>query len=367
MEEKQRNPKIFISYTHDSEEHLKRILEFANKLRAEGIDAELDQYEQSPPEGWPKWIDRNIRDADFVLVICTKNYYNRTIGKENSGTGLGAKWESGLIYQHIYNSDSKSKKIIPVLLKKEDKEFIPAPLQGVTHYIVSEDLDYEKLYWYLRGVNPKEKPQLGKLKPLPEKEKRSLFIGGFIDIDLWNKAKWRATAFGFDGQIREPPIMCIIFEEKEPAIEIMKKWVLRLGEIDKYNELRISIIEGDIPGEQEGYTVHIGSNIQNIIKRADEEGIDMPRDIFFMIGRLNRMIPEKDSQNLKIFKELYRRFGSYTLRVGVMKNGKINMLKNLYLHKRDIELRRSEDIKSKDDPDSVVLPQYPNKKYEDGV
>jgi len=50
-----KHPKVFISYSHDSPEHADKVLAFANKLRSEGIDAVLDQYEESPPEGWPMW------------------------------------------------------------------------------------------------------------------------------------------------------------------------------------------------------------------------------------------------------------------------------------------------------------------------
>jgi hypothetical protein len=44
-------PTVFISYSHDSPEHVDRVLAFANQLRRDGIDCTLDQYETSPPEG----------------------------------------------------------------------------------------------------------------------------------------------------------------------------------------------------------------------------------------------------------------------------------------------------------------------------
>lgn len=67
MVQKNENPVAFISYTHDSEDHQNQVLEFANKLRSEGIDAVLDQYEESPKEGWPRWMDRQIHNADYDL------------------------------------------------------------------------------------------------------------------------------------------------------------------------------------------------------------------------------------------------------------------------------------------------------------
>jgi hypothetical protein len=53
----QRPPRVFISYSHESEEHADRVLALADRLRAEGIEATLDQYEISPDEGWPMWCE----------------------------------------------------------------------------------------------------------------------------------------------------------------------------------------------------------------------------------------------------------------------------------------------------------------------
>jgi hypothetical protein len=43
--------KLFISYAHDSREHDARVLELANRLRTDGFDCDLDQFQRSPPEG----------------------------------------------------------------------------------------------------------------------------------------------------------------------------------------------------------------------------------------------------------------------------------------------------------------------------
>ena len=49
-------PTVFISYSHDSEEHADRALALGNRLRKQGVDAILDQYEDSPPEGRTRWM-----------------------------------------------------------------------------------------------------------------------------------------------------------------------------------------------------------------------------------------------------------------------------------------------------------------------
>jgi hypothetical protein len=71
-----KHPTVFISYSHDSPKHADRVLAFADQLRQDDINCILDQYETSPPEGWPKWMDRHIAKSDFVIVICTETYYS---------------------------------------------------------------------------------------------------------------------------------------------------------------------------------------------------------------------------------------------------------------------------------------------------
>ncbi|BAP55453.1 purine or other phosphorylase family 1 [Thioploca ingrica] len=84
------SPRVFISYSWDSEAHKQRVFELAEKLRDDGIDCELDQYHQSPPEGWALWMLRQVKGADFVLMICTQIYYRRALGEESPGTGKGS-------------------------------------------------------------------------------------------------------------------------------------------------------------------------------------------------------------------------------------------------------------------------------------
>ena len=82
-------PKVLISYSHDSPKHEQRVLELANRFRADGIDCIIDQYVVVPPEGWPRWMDKQIRDSDFVVMVCTETYYQRVMGEEQPGKGSG--------------------------------------------------------------------------------------------------------------------------------------------------------------------------------------------------------------------------------------------------------------------------------------
>jgi SEFIR domain len=80
-------PRVFISYSHDSDQHRDRVLDLADRLRADGIDAIIDQYVQSPSEGWPGWCRAQIEQAEFVLMVCTQVYLRRVDHKEPAGRG----------------------------------------------------------------------------------------------------------------------------------------------------------------------------------------------------------------------------------------------------------------------------------------
>jgi hypothetical protein len=43
--------KVFISYSHGSPEYVDRVLALSDRLRRQGVDRRIDQYEQLPREG----------------------------------------------------------------------------------------------------------------------------------------------------------------------------------------------------------------------------------------------------------------------------------------------------------------------------
>jgi TIR domain len=128
-------PRVFISYSHDSPEHDDRVLHLADRLRADGIDAIIDQYVQSPPEGWPAWCVAEIRKANFVPMVCTETYLRRVNGEEDPD---GVLWEARLIRQDLYDSGSVSGKFVPVLLADGSDAHVPLPVRGRSVYRIEK-------------------------------------------------------------------------------------------------------------------------------------------------------------------------------------------------------------------------------------
>src|SRR5947208_851989 len=106
--------RVFISYSHDSEDHRSAVLALADRLRGDGVDCRIDRYVPFPPEGWPQWMLAHIEQSNFVLVICTATYARRISGGEAPGHGLGAAWEGQLITQSIYEDGGRNSRFVPV-------------------------------------------------------------------------------------------------------------------------------------------------------------------------------------------------------------------------------------------------------------
>ena len=172
------SPKVFISYSWDSPEHKDRVLELSDRLVDEGIDCILDQYVVSPSEGWPRWMERQIREADFVLIICTETYLRRVLGEESPGKGHGVRWEGHLTYQDLYDAGMLNTKFIPVLLESGKFEHIPKPLRGSTVYPAHTEEGYKALYGHLTNQQSTPRGPVGKLRQLAPRERQQNFSEG---------------------------------------------------------------------------------------------------------------------------------------------------------------------------------------------
>jgi hypothetical protein len=145
-------PKVFISYSHDSPEHARRVLGLAERLREDGVDAQIDQYVAgTPPDGWPRWMLNQLDWANCVLVVCTETYYRRFRGHEEPSKGKGVNWEGNLVTTEMYNAKSKTTKFVPVFFELQDEKFIPEPASAHTHYLLSSENNYANLYAFLSG------------------------------------------------------------------------------------------------------------------------------------------------------------------------------------------------------------------------
>jgi hypothetical protein len=184
--------KVFISYSHDSPEHSERVLALSNRLRALGVDAELDRYHVRPLQGWPHWCEEQLRPdvSSFVLVICTPTYRARVENRVGADEGRGVYWEGAILYNYLYNAKGNSR-FIPVLVDDAPEEAIPLPLDGHTRYRIRAfelaDPGFEAIYRELTGQPEMVKPALGSVV--------SLGAGGAPQVAMALPEKKAVTGF----------------------------------------------------------------------------------------------------------------------------------------------------------------------------
>ncbi|ACY13631.1 SEFIR domain protein [Haliangium ochraceum DSM 14365] len=164
-------PRVFLSYSHDSPEHRDRVLDLAQRLRREGIDAWLDRFTPHPPEGWPRWMQRQLEQADHVLVVCTETFCLRFNGHEEPDRGLGATWEGFLATQVLYESGTRNDKLIPVLMEGARQSDIPLALRAYTHYRVPGG--YDQLYRQITQQPEVVPANLGEVREMPQQQTRA--------------------------------------------------------------------------------------------------------------------------------------------------------------------------------------------------
>ncbi len=141
----QRPVRVFISYSHDSQGHSDRVLSLAQRLRQDGLDAMLDQFVPFPREGWIRWMERQLDEADFTLCVCTEGYRISFDGRGGDSSGRGANWEGQTVSQSVYDNRGNNLRFIPVVFENQGgTSVIPRALKPHTHFVL--DRQYDELY-----------------------------------------------------------------------------------------------------------------------------------------------------------------------------------------------------------------------------
>lgn len=141
-------PKVFISYSQDSDAHKARVLALAQALRRHGITTELDQFHAHKMLHWPSWCSQQLQSADYVICICTIEYRNRADGNVPAEVGKGAHWEVRQICNEFYDHKGNGR-VVLILLDAEPESSVPGFMANWTRCRLKEfvlsDSGYKQL------------------------------------------------------------------------------------------------------------------------------------------------------------------------------------------------------------------------------
>ena len=132
--------KAFMSYSWDDDEHKKWVAKLATNLRNDGVETMLDQWHAVPGDQLPEFMERQIRENHYVLIICTPNYRLKSDGRKG-----GVGYEGDIMTAEVHNQRNH-RKFIPILARGTWEDAAPSWLKGKYYIDLSAPDRYEKNY-----------------------------------------------------------------------------------------------------------------------------------------------------------------------------------------------------------------------------
>jgi SEFIR domain/NPCBM/NEW2 domain len=135
-------PHVFVSYAHDSPEHMEQVRLFTTCLRTQfGLDAHLDQWYDSWRLDWSAWAIEHLTKADFILAIASPDYKRRADGMAPADEGRGSQFEAAIMRDNLTkNLRRETGRILPVVLPGGSIKDIPTFLNAysTTRFEINE-------------------------------------------------------------------------------------------------------------------------------------------------------------------------------------------------------------------------------------
>lgn len=133
-------PIVFISYSHDSEEHKEWVLQLATRLRSNGVNIILDRWNLNLGSDLASFMERGLSKSNRVVCICSETY----VKKANIGEG-GAGYEKQIMSAELV-SDQNTNWVIPLIKNNEGKRKTPTFLSGRVYISFEDPILYETKY-----------------------------------------------------------------------------------------------------------------------------------------------------------------------------------------------------------------------------
>ncbi|MGD0188498.1 MAG: SEFIR domain-containing protein [Roseiarcus sp.] len=99
------NPKLFVSYSWSSPDHVEWVISLSTELRKKGVDVILDKWDLREGNDAHVFMERMINDPDVkkVILICDKKYSEKA-NKRAGGVGTEAQIITPALYRQTVQS-----------------------------------------------------------------------------------------------------------------------------------------------------------------------------------------------------------------------------------------------------------------------
>lgn len=112
-------PKVFISYSHDSDEHKNWVLQLATRLRSNGVDVLLDIWNLRLGQDLASFMEKGLSKSQRIICVCSENY----VKKANDGIG-GSGYEKQIMTAELIK-DQNTEWIIPLIVNNPNERKLP--------------------------------------------------------------------------------------------------------------------------------------------------------------------------------------------------------------------------------------------------
>jgi hypothetical protein len=117
------------------------VLNFALRLRADGINVILDQLDSRLGKNLPVFVEQSIARADRIIILFTPDYKQKCDGRKG-----GVGYEYSIMTAELYENQTENDKIIPILKVGKKTDSIPAFMQQFIHLDLTKEELFEERY-----------------------------------------------------------------------------------------------------------------------------------------------------------------------------------------------------------------------------
>lgn len=269
-------PKIFISYSWTSDEHVVWVADLGGRLMSDGVVVVLDQWDLQDGQDLNDFMEQMVKDPEIKRVIIVSDATYAAKANDRQG-GVGT--ETQIISQEVYESVDQTK-FVPLLRERDTKEkpCLPIYLKGRKFIDFSNpDDDAESYEQLLRNIY--ERPR--RKKPTLGKAPSHIFDDNTTAVSSAQRAK-RFREFVFSGKGNPLAVFDDFAEEFIGNLEDLRMTYSR-EEADTWCERIRSNIQAA--------TAH-----RDILIDVVRAGTVLPPDEFIplLISLLERLLPFKE-------------------------------------------------------------------------
>lgn len=137
---------VFISYHHESPEHMEMVRALAQRLHEEKLPVEFDEmylaeHPGGPEEGWPKWCEDRATESEAVLVVASPGWFAAYEQRGLPETGHGLAAEARVFRQKIYHDLGMNARVRFVELTTSEDCTYPPSLSGWRRFRLTGNSD----------------------------------------------------------------------------------------------------------------------------------------------------------------------------------------------------------------------------------